>query len=134
MSLRSRPLIPLDGRKSLPIAIEEVTTINTTKVAYENDQIRVEVFKESFNWVIQYGEPINGKLDVSCEKWYFTSIESMLIRLHVILSDRGLSGISFEDVIDANQKALHIVVNLAEHLERRINDIVADRMEEILSC
>jgi hypothetical protein len=65
----------------------------------------IRIKRDDYNWIVIQGPANLKNFEKHAEHWYFTSLESMLIRLHVLLRDLGLQSIGFEDVVLAIENA-----------------------------
>jgi hypothetical protein len=76
----------------------------------------IEIRRDDYNWFILHGPNNLKNFEKHAEYWYFSSLESMLLRLHKLLRDLGMKSIGYEDVVLAIQEASCQIKEIAEQL------------------
>jgi hypothetical protein len=81
----------------------------------------IRIKRDDYNWIVIQGPANLKNFEKHAEYWYFTSLESMLLRLHTLLRDLGMESISYEDVVvaieNANQQIAEIAALLTNSIE-----------------
>ena len=77
----------------------------------------IEITRDAYNWIIIHGPKHLKYFDKHADYWYFSNLESMLLRLHTLLRDLGMRSISYEDVVVATHEATSQIIDIAAQLE-----------------
>ena len=77
----------------------------------------IEITRDDYNWIILHGPRQLKSFYKHADYWYFSSLESMLLRLHTLLRDHGMRSIAYEDVVVATQDATSQIKDIAATIE-----------------
>ncbi len=84
---------------------------------YDVAEKHIEITRDDYNWIILHGPKHLKSFVKHADYWYFSSLKSMLLRLHTLLRDLGMRSIAYEDVVVATEDATSQIMDIAAQLE-----------------
>ena len=86
-------------------------------ITCNNTNLKIEIRRDPLNWVVLYGNPNLQNFHKHAEYWYFSTLESMLLRLFALLRDRDLGTLDLDGIRAANASAINQITQIAKNLE-----------------